>query len=151
MIINIKASLTLSWSTIIKDYQESQTIINLIFTTDNITNKLIKCEINKKIKNFLNHLSIQTIIDFRVCKESAQKSCCNCKIMNEKKFINTLREQMLKSLSDQKVRCQCINEYTKQLLNALKKIVETFTFWARSHKMIKVRWMRKCMKIIKSI
>jgi len=48
--------------------------------------------------------------------------------MNEEKFINTLKEQMSELLLNQKIRHQCINEYTKQLLNALRKIIEIFTF-----------------------
>jgi len=103
------------------------------------------------MKNFSDHLSIQTIIDFRVCKESARKSRRNWKTMNEEKFINILREQMLKSLSNHKTRRRCIDEYIKQLLNALKKIVEIFTFWARSHEMIKAEWTKKCTKIVKSV
>jgi len=47
--------------------------------------------------------------------------------MNKEKFINILREQMSKLLSNQKIRCQRINEYMKQLLNALKKIIKIFT------------------------
>ncbi len=113
MITNINASLALFQDTITKDYQESQMIINLIFTTDNIMNQLIWCEINEKMKNFLNNLLIQTIIDFRVRKKSAWKSCCNWKIMNEKKFINILKEQMLKSLLNHEIKRQCINEYSK--------------------------------------
>jgi len=48
--------------------------------------------------------------------------------MNEEKFINTLKEQMSELLLNQKIRRQCINEYMKQLLNALRKIIEIFTF-----------------------
>ncbi len=92
MITSIETSLMLFQDTITRNYQESQTMIDLIFMTDNIINKLIKCEINKKMKNFLNHLSIQTIIDFKVCEESAWKSHCNWKTINEEKFINTLRK-----------------------------------------------------------
>ncbi len=33
--------------------------------------------------------------------------------MNEEKFINTLKEQMLKSLLNHEMKRQCINEYTK--------------------------------------
>ncbi len=98
IITNINALLTLSWDTITRNYQESQMTINLIFTTNDIMNQLIQCEINEEMKNFSNHLSIQTIIDFRVCKKLARKSRCNWKTMNEEKFINTLKEQMLKSL-----------------------------------------------------
>ncbi len=119
--------------------------------TDDIMNQLIWCEINEEMRNFSDHLSIQTIIDFRVCKESTWKSRYNWKIMNEKKFINTLKEQMLKSLLNHEMKHWCINEYTKQLLNALKKIIKIFTFWTRSYEMIKAEWMKKCMKIIKRI
>jgi len=47
--------------------------------------------------------------------------------MNEEKFINTLKEQMSKSLLNQKMKHQRINEYMKQLLNTLRKIIEIFT------------------------
>ncbi len=151
MITNINASLALFQDIIIRDYQESQTTIDLIFTTNDIMNRLIQCEINEEMKNFSDHLLIQTIIDFRVCKESARKLHCNWKIMNEEKFINILKEQMLKSLLNYEMKCWCINEYIKQLLNALKKIIEIFILWARSHEMIKAEWTKKCMKIIKSV
>ncbi len=125
--------------------------IDLIFTTDDIMNQLIWCEIDKEMKNFSDYLLIQTIIDFKVCKESARKSRCNWKIMNEEKFINILKEQMLKSLLNYEMKHQCINKYTKQLLNALKKIIEIFTLWVRSHEMIKAEWTKKCIKIIKNV
>ncbi len=124
---------------------------SIIVTTKNITNRLIRCEINEEMKNFSDHLSIQTVIDLRACEESARRSRRNWKAMNEEKFINTLREQMLKSLSNQKTKRQRIDEYTKQLLNALKKIIKIFTLWARSHEMIKAEWTKKCMKIVKSV
>ncbi len=119
--------------------------------TDDIMNQLIQCKIDEEMKNFSNHLLIQTIINFKVCKESAWKLHCNWKIINEEKFINILKKQMSKSLLNHETRHQCINEYIKQLLNALKKIIEIFTLWARSHKMIKAEWMKKCTKIIKSM
>ncbi len=128
MITNIDASLALSQDTITRNYQESQMIINLVFMTKSITNRLIQCEINEEMKNFLDHLLIQTVIDLRVCKESARRLRCNWKTMNEEKFINTLRKQMSKSLLNQKMKHQHINEYMKQLLNALRKIVKIFTF-----------------------
>ncbi len=113
MITNVNASLMLSQNMITRNYQKSQMIINLIFTTNDIMNWLIWCKIDEEMKNFLNHLLIQTIIDFKVCKESARKLRCNWKIMNKEKFINILRKQMLKSLSNHETKCWCINEYTK--------------------------------------
>ncbi len=73
MITNVNALLMLFQDTITRNYQKFQTTINLIFTTDDIMNWLIQCKIDEEMKNFSNHLSIQTIIDFRVCKESAWK------------------------------------------------------------------------------
>ena len=66
--------LTLLQETITRDYQESQTIIDLIFIIDNISNRLIKCEIDEKIKNLSNYLLIQTIIDLKICEKFARKS-----------------------------------------------------------------------------
>ena len=151
MITNVDALLMLFQDTITRNYQRFQMTIDLIFMTDDIMNQLIQCEIDEEMKNFSNHLSIQIIIDFRVCKESARKLRCNWKTMNEEKFINVLKEQMLKSLLNHEMKHWCINEYTKQLLNVLKKIIKIFTFWARSHEMIKAQWTKKCTKIIKSM
>ncbi len=125
--------------------------INLIFTIKNIINRLIWCEINEEMKNFSDHLLIQTVINLKVCKESTWRLHCNWKTINEEKFINTLKEQMSESLLNQKMKCQRINEYTKQLLNALREIIKIFTLWARSHEMIKAEWTKKCTKIIKSV
>ncbi len=125
--------------------------IDLIFMTESIINRLIQCEMNEEMKNFSDHLLIQTVIDLKVCKESAQRSHHNWKTMNEEKFINTLKEQMSKSLLNQKMKHQRINEYMKQLLNTLRKIIEIFTLWARSHEMIKAEWTKKCTEIIKSM
>ena len=58
---------------------------------------------------------------------------------------------MLKSLLNHEMKHQRIDEYTKQLLNALKKIIKIFTLWVRLHEMIKAKWMKKCTKIIKSV
>ncbi len=151
MISNVDTSLMLFQDTIMRNYQKFQMTINLIFTTDDIMNQLIRCEINEEMKNFSDHLLIQTIINFRVCKKSAWKSRCNWKTMNEKKFINILKEQISKLLLNHEMKRWCINEYTKQLLNTLKKIIKIFTLWARSHEMIKAEWTKKCMKIVKSM
>ncbi len=58
MIININASLALFQDTIMRNYQESQMTINLIFMTDDIMNQLIQCKINEEMKNFSDHLLI---------------------------------------------------------------------------------------------
>ncbi len=127
MITNVGASLTLPRGTITRDYQESQTTIDLIFTTDGIMNRLIRCKINEEMENSSDHLPVQTIIDLRACEEPARKPRRNWKAMNEEKFINTLREQMPKPLSDHEAGRRRIDEYTKQLLDALKEAVEIST------------------------
>ncbi len=77
MITNVNALLMLSQDMITRNYQRFQMTIDLIFTTDDIMNQLIQCEINEEMKKISDHLLIQTIIDFRVCKKSARKSRCN--------------------------------------------------------------------------
>ncbi len=151
IITNVDALLMLFQDIITRNYQKSQMTIDLIFMTDDIMNQLIWCEIDEEMKNFSDHLLIQTIIDLKVCEELARKSRCNWKTMNKEKFINILKEQMLKSLLNHEMKRWCINEYTKQLLNALKKIIKIFTFWVKSYEMIKAEWTKKCMKIIKNV
>ncbi len=56
MITNVNASLTLFQDMITRNYQRSQMIIDLIFTTDDIMNQLIRCKINEEMKNFSDHL-----------------------------------------------------------------------------------------------
>ena len=138
MTIVANVSLTLSKNTITKNYQKLQTTIDLTFTFDDITNKLFRCEIDNEMKNFSNHLSIQTIIDLIVQKKSTRQSRKNWKTTNEKKFINTLKKQISKSLSNQVTRRQRINEYTRQLFKTLKQAIEIFTSWIKSHEMIKI-------------
>jgi len=101
-----------------------------------------------RLNEYLKYWSLKALKSVSV---TLYKLRMNWKIMNEEKFINILRKQMSKSLLNQKMKCQCINEYTKQLLNALRKIIEIFTFWVKSHEMIKAEWMKKCIKIIKNM
>ncbi len=58
MIKNVDVSLMLSQDIITRNYQKSQMTIDLIFTTDDIMNQLIQCEINEEMKNFSDYLSI---------------------------------------------------------------------------------------------
>jgi len=74
IIINVNVLLTLLQNTITQDYQEFQTTINLVFTTNNITNRLIQYKIDKDIKNFLDYFLIQTIIDLRIYKKLTRRS-----------------------------------------------------------------------------
>ena len=52
------ATLTLLENTITRDYHEEKTTIDLFFTTDALTNKLIRYDINHSMKNFFDHLFI---------------------------------------------------------------------------------------------
>jgi len=73
IVINVSALLTLLQDTNLRNYQKFQTTINLVFTINNITNRLIQYKINKNIENFLDYLSMQTIIDLKICKKSMQR------------------------------------------------------------------------------
>ena len=82
-------------------------------------------------------------------KKSTRQSRNNWKTTNETKFINTLKKQISKSLSNQMTKRQRINEYTKQLFKTLKQTIEIFTSWVKFHEIIKAWWISKCTKIVK--
>ena len=151
MITIVDDTLTLSKNTITRNYQKSQTIINLIFTSNDITNRLIRCEINENMKNSSNHLFIQTIIDLKTQNESTSKSRKNWKIMNKEKFVNTFMRQISKSLFNRETNRWRINEYIAKIFETLKKTIEIFTSWVKFNEMIKIEWIVECTKIIKKI
>jgi len=66
IITNVNASLTLSQDIITRNYQKSQMTINLIFTTNDIMNQLIRCEINEEMKNFSNHFKLIIELSFEL-------------------------------------------------------------------------------------
>jgi len=53
---------------ITQDYYKFQTTIDLIFIINSITKRLKQHKSNTKIKNFLDYLLVETIIDLRVQK-----------------------------------------------------------------------------------
>ena len=65
IIREVDVSLTLLRDIIIKDYQDVRTTINLFFTTFEIINKLIYCEIDDEMKNSFDHLSIKIMLNLR--------------------------------------------------------------------------------------
>ncbi len=58
IVIEANALLILLQKTITYNYQRFWTIIDLVFIINNITNRLIKYNINKEIENLSNYLSI---------------------------------------------------------------------------------------------
>jgi len=66
IITNVNASLILSQDIITRNYQKSQMTINLIFTTNDIMNQLIRCKINEEMKNFSNHFKLIIELSFEL-------------------------------------------------------------------------------------
>ena len=127
MITIAGGTLALSRGIITRDYQGSQTIIDLAFTSNGITNRLIRCGIDEEMENSSDHLPIQTIIDLRTQEESAPRPRRNWKAIDNEKFINTLTEQISEPLSNQVAGRQRIDEYIAQLFEALEEAVEAST------------------------
>jgi uncharacterized membrane protein len=103
------------------------------------------------MKNFFDHLPIQTIIDLRAREEPARRRRKHWKAIDKEKFANTLKDYLPEPLLDQKARRQRINEYTSRLLEALKEAVETSTPWARPHEMAKAGWTKECTEAVKKV
>ena len=125
------AMLTLFEDIIIKDCHEERTTIDLFFTTDALINRLIKCEINQSMKNFFDHLSIETCVKFRLVEKLARCSRRDWKFMNFEKFEQYLETHLSKSLSKTKSERQRINEYIESLLKSIERAMKNFTSWAK--------------------
>ena len=54
---------------IIRDYQGSQTIIDLLFVTDLLANRIINYGVDEKIENSLDYLLIKTILNLEIQKK----------------------------------------------------------------------------------
>ena len=98
---NASATLTLLRDIITRNYQRAKIIINLIFATNEIIERLIYCEVNEKIENELNHLFIKTVLNLKTQEEFKRSSQCNWKTIDWEKFRNVLREHISKSLSEE--------------------------------------------------
>ena len=68
------ATLMLLENIIIKVYHEKRTTINIFFTTNALTNKLIKCDINRSMKNSFDYLLVETYVKLRLVKKSTRCS-----------------------------------------------------------------------------
>ena len=68
------ATLTLLENIIIKDCHKKRTTINLFFTTNALINKLIRCDINRSMKNSFDHLFVETCVKLRLVEKSTRRS-----------------------------------------------------------------------------
>ena len=125
------ATLTLLENTIIKDYYKERTIIDLSFTTNTLINKLIKYEINQSMKNFFDHLFVETCVKLRLVEKLARCSRRDWKSMNLEKFEQYLETHLSKSLSKTESERQRINEYIESLLKSIERAMKNFTSWAK--------------------
>ena len=73
-----------------RDYQGSRTIIDLFFITDLLANRIISCGVDEEIKNSLDYLLTKTILNLETQKEPERSRRRNWKIIDIKKFKNTL-------------------------------------------------------------
>ena len=138
------ATLTLLENIIIKDYHEKRTTINLFFTTNALINKLIRCDINRSMKNSFDHLFIETCVKLRLVEKSTRRSRRNWKSMNFEKFEQYLETHLSKSLSKAKSERQRINEYIESLLTNIEKTIKNFTSWAKVYDKSRRFWSKKC-------
>ena len=121
------ATLTLLENIIIKDYHEKRTTINLFFTTNILINRLIRCDINRSIKNSSNHLFVEICVKFRLVEKSTRRFRRDEKLMNLEKFEQYFETYLSKSLSKVKSERQRINEYIESLLTNIESAMKNFT------------------------
>ena len=139
----INAILTLFENIIIKNCHEKRTTIDLFFTTDALINQLIKCEINQSMKNFFDHLFIETCVKLRLVEKLARRSRRDWKSMNLEKFEQYLETHLSKSLSKTKSERQRIDEYIESLLKNIEKTMKNFTSWAKIYDKSREFWLKE--------
>ena len=142
------ATLTLLEDIIIKDCHEKRTTINLFFTTNALINKLIRCDINRSMKNLFNYLFVKTCVKLRLVEKSTRCSRRDWKSMNLKNFEQYLETHLSKSLSKAKIERQRINEYIESLLTNIEKAMKNFTSWAKICDRSREFWSKKCKQAI---
>ena len=118
------ASLALPRGTITRDYQGSQTTIDLSFVTDSLANRIMSCGVDEEMENSSDHLPIKTILNLETQKEPERSWRRNWKAIDVEKFKNTLLAKVPDSLPNKIVGRQRIEEYTKELFYTMEEAVE---------------------------
>ena len=121
------ATLTLLENTITRNDHEERTTIDLFFITNALINKLIRCDINHSMKNFFDHLFVETCVKLRLVEKFARRFRRDWKSMNLEKFEQYLKAYLSTSLSKAKRERQRIDEYTELLLKSIEKTMKNFT------------------------
>ena len=142
-------TLTLLENIIIKDWHEKRTTIDLFFITDALINRIMKCEINQSIKNFFDHLFVETCVKLRLVEKLARCSRRDWKSMNLEKFEQYLETHLSKSLSKTKSERQRINEYIESLLKNIERTVKNFTSWTKIYDKSRKFWSKECKQAIR--
>ena len=124
----IDVTLLLFQNIVIRNYQNFKIIIDLLFATAKIVDKLISCEIIYEMKNLFHHLLIDTILDLKTQKKLKQRFKRNWKVLNKKKFKNVIWKHLSKFLSNKLISQQQIDNYTTTLLQIFEKTTKQFTF-----------------------
>ena len=65
----VNVTLLLFQNIMTRNYQNFKIIINLLFATAEIVDKLIFCEMIHEVKNLFDHLFIDTIFDLKTQKK----------------------------------------------------------------------------------
>ena len=143
------AILTLLENTIIKDYHEKRTTIDLFFTTDVLINKLMRCEIDQSMKNFFDHLFVETCVKLRLVEKLARCSRRDWKSINLEKFEQYLEAHLSKSLLKAKSERRRINEYIESLLRSIEKTMKNFTSWVKICDKSRKFWSKECRQAVR--
>ena len=132
----INATLTLLENIIIKNCHEEKTMINLFFTTNVLINKLIKCDIDRSMKNSFDYLFVETCVKFRLVKKSTRRFRRDWKLMNFEKFEQYFETHLSKLLSKAKSTSRNSLRKTQfiSLWDGLRRVFETsFDLFNSSH------------------
>ena len=104
--------------------ESKESTLNLIFTTKNLTNRLIKCQVWKNLDHDSDHYLIETLLKILMF-EVSEKKTHNWKRTNDILLRDTLTvnlSALKKMLSSHK-----IEDFTTHIIKAIAGVIETFT------------------------
>jgi Endonuclease-reverse transcriptase len=125
-------NLTLPQGTITRDCQRGnnheQTIIDLVFTTAVLEQQVVRCGVEMKVDQSLDHLPICTEFEWeRMCKTKESKSQRAWKSINIEKFSESLNHRT-EHLEDRLLTTRAeINQLMYKLIKDIKSAVEDST------------------------
>jgi len=142
---NAGAQLALPQGTITRDIQKGnsveQTMIDLIFVTEELLSTISHCKVAHELEQSSDHLLISTEFEWNNMSEPWAKPMRRAwKKLNETKFLNTLSDKAATLTTLPLASDEDANNYAAALTRAIDAAIDASTPWSRPSEYSKSFW-----------